>query len=493
MSTDATTLRDAWEQAGQGHVFRFWDELSEAERLSLLEQAREIDLLEIGHLTGSLVQGHAAAVDLSHLDPAPHIALPEHGGDAAAWAGARLAGEEALRAGRVGAFTVAGGQGTRLGFDGPKGTFPATPVTKKPIFQVFAEKIRAAELRYRCRIPWCIMTSHINQEATVSFFEQHRFFGLSPGQVRFFRQGRMPAVDEGGRILLEGKAAIALSPDGHGGSLRALVRSGALDALERDGIDVLSYFQVDNPLVRCVDPAFIGHHLLGGSEMSSKMVPKAHSKEKVGNFCLQDGKLVVIEYSDLPDDLAEKRREDGSLTFLAGSIGIHLLSTAFIRRVGGGAAGAVMPFHKARKKIPTLDEAGQPVKPDRPNGVKFEMFVFDAIPFARSPLVVETRREDEFSPIKNAEGPDSARTCRDDQVRQFARWLRAAGVDLPTDPSGLPGFAIEVSPLFGDDEDAFSASWRALETKPDLGEGLAAVTLEPAGVVVALASPPPGR
>jgi len=463
-------------RAGQGQVAAFWDRLDERERSGLLAQMAEIDLDEVARLTRTLLGGGSAAgVDLADLEPAPYVSRPENGGDAGAWAKARAAGEEALRAGRVAAFTVAGGQGTRLGFDGPKGTFPVTPVKRKSLFQVFAEKIAAAGRRYGRPLHWFIMTSYANHDQTEAFFGEHRNFGLDGGRVHFFRQGRMPAVDFSGRILLESRSAVAMSPDGHGGSLRALQRSGALDLMQSEGVDTLSYFQVDNPLVRCVDPEFIGWHLLRGAEMSAKMIPKAYPEEKLGHFCRQRGKLVVIEYSDLP--AAMQRETDpatGRLRYLAGSIAIHIIDREFARRMAGeeGRAGVALPFHRADKKISTVDAAGKPVKPAVPNGAKFEMFVFDALPFARNALVLETRRADDFSPVKNAEGVDSPRTARDDQMRQFARWLRAAGAPVPADAGGLPPFALEVSPLFGWDEESFAASWAARQPKPAVKEGL---------------------
>lgn len=450
----------SFQAAGQGHVFAFWAELDTAQRAALVAQAAEIDLDEVVRLHRSLVLEKHATANLSGLQPAPYERLPEHGGDAARWAQARAKGEEALRAGRVAAFTVAGGQGTRLGYDGPKGTFRVTPVKRKPLFQVFAEKILAAGRRYGRPIPWFIMTSHANHEQTGSFFAEHNFFGLDRARVHFFRQGRMPAVNFEGKILLETKGSIALSPDGHGGSLRALHRSGALELMAREGIDTLSYFQVDNPLVRCIDPAFLGFHLLAGSEMSSKMVPKAYPEEKVGHFCVQDGKTVVVEYSDMPAAMQRETNADGSLRFNAGSIAIHIIDREFARRMAAGGPGVALPFHRADKKIPTIDAAGHPVKPEKPNGVKFEMFVFDALPFARNPIVIETARADDFSPVKNAEGVDSPQTCRDDQLRQFARWLNAAGADVPVDATGRPQVALEISPLFGDDAETVAAAWR---------------------------------
>lgn len=473
MMSDPDSLRASFTRAGQAQVFAFFDRLSPDEQRRLLDEAAEIDLDEIARLNRTLVaQKGAAGLDLSGLEPAPYEARPEHGGDPAAWARAKAEGEAALRAGRVAAFTVAGGQGTRLGYDGPKGTFPVTPVTRKSLFAVFAEKLRAAGRRYGKPLHWFIMTSHQNHAATEAFFAEQEYFGLERGRVHFFRQGRMPAVDFSGRILLEAPGAIALSPDGHGGSLRALERSGALDLMAQEGVDTISYFQVDNPLVRCIDPAFIGWHRLRGSEMSSKMVPKAYPEERVGVFCRQNGRLVVIEYSDLPLDVQRQTDASGGLRFTAGSIAIHVLDREFVRRMARSGADAALPFHRADKKIATIDAEGRPVKPEKPNGIKFEMFVFDALPFARNPVVIETVRGDDFSPVKNAEGVDSPRTCREDQLRQFARWLRTAGAEMTTDPSGLPQRVIEISPLFGYDEDTFAESWRKLDPKPAVVDGL---------------------
>ncbi|MBI5422632.1 MAG: UDPGP type 1 family protein [Opitutae bacterium] len=447
--------------AGQGQVFAFWPQLNPAERDALAAQAAEIDLAEIAELHRSLVVEKAAsAANVAGLEPAPYEPLPTHGGDAAKWAKARAVGEEALRAGRVAAFVVAGGQGTRLGYDGPKGTFPVTPVKRKPLFQVFAEKLLAAGRRYGKPLHWFIMTSHANHAQTEAFFEQHQFFGLERSHVHFFRQGRMPAVNFEGKILLETKSSIALSPDGHGGSLRALHRSGALDLMAREGIDTLSYFQVDNPLVRCIDAEFIGFHLLARSEMSSKMVPKAYAEEKVGHFCVQDGRLVVVEYSDMPMAMQRETRPDGALRFIAGSIAIHIIDRDFARRMAAGGEGVALRFHRADKKIPTVDANGAPVKPEKPNGVKFEMFVFDALPFAQNPIVIETNRADDFSPVKNAEGVDSPKTSSEDQQRQFARWLNAAGASVATDATGLPVQKLEISPLFGYDPDTVKTSWQ---------------------------------
>lgn len=452
-------LKQHFETRGQGHVFRYWEELDAAQRQSLLEQAGEIDLEELDRLTSTLVKGEGAHQEINYdaLQPAPYRPIPDNVASDADWQDAKRIGEGALRAGKVAAFTVAGGQGTRLGYDGPKGTFPVTPVRQKPLFQVFAEKIQAARIRYGCALPWYIMTSHANHEATESFFADNGNFGLAPGSVRFFRQGRMPAVDFEGRILLDAKDSIAMSPDGHGGAIRALERSGALEEMEKQGVEAISYFQVDNPLARVIDPYFIGFHLQAGSTMSSKMVAKAYENEKLGHFCILDGKTTVIEYSDMPEALCARRDADGRLSFRAGSIAIHVIAVAFARSLAAAGSEAQLPFHRADKKIPHLDARGALAKPEKPNGVKFEMFVFDALPFASNPLVLETTRLRDFSPVKNAEGVDSPATCRADQEKLFAEWLTSVGASVPERAPGE--MQLEVSPLFATDEESFAEAW----------------------------------
>ncbi len=462
--------KQLFESRGQGQVFRFWDDLKEEERATLVSQAEEIDLDELDALVATLVKSEsdAASVDFSALKPAPYISIPENVDTDQEWQEAKRLGEDALRAGKVAAFTVAGGQGTRLGYDGPKGTFPVTPVKQKSLFQVFGEKIQAARVRYGCNLPWFIMTSDINHAETVAFFEENQNFGLAKGSVVFFRQGRMPAVDYEGKIILESKSSIAMSPDGHGGALRALDRSGSFQAMADEGIEVLSYFQVDNPLVQPVDPYFIGFHLKSGSTLSSKMLPKAYEKEKLGHFCVLNGVSQVVEYSDMPDELCALRDPDGQLSFRAGSIAIHVISVDFARSLVAPGSSVALPFHRADKKIPYVDEAGNVQKTDTPNGVKFEMFVFDSIPFANNPIVIETTRLNDFSPVKNAEGIDSPESCKADQIKLFREWFAATGIEIPADYDK----AIEVSALYAADKASFVEAWSRAPAELDFSSDI---------------------
>jgi UDP-N-acetylglucosamine/UDP-N-acetylgalactosamine diphosphorylase len=257
----------------------------------------------------------------------------------------------------------------------------------------------------------------------------------------------MPNFAFDGKILLADKGVLATSPDGHGGSLKALAQSEALADMKKRGIEYLSYWQVDNPLVYVIDPLFVGLHAMDGAQMSSKALLKSGPLEKVGNFCLVDGKVTVIEYSDLPDEQAHRKNPDGTLVFELGSIGIHIISTSFIDKLNAGGDFG-LPFHKAIKKIPHIDAAGNPVNPDKPNGVKLETFVFDALPLAKKSVILQTIRSEEFAPVKNATGVDSAEVTHQMMIDRAAAWLESAGVKVPRKPDGKPDCVLEMSPAF---------------------------------------------
>lgn len=434
----------------QEQVLRFWDRLPEGERAQLLGQLHALDFDLLARLTGELsAAGSAAAA--ARIEPAPVIGLPRTADELRRERDAKNAGVEALRKGRVAAFLVAGGQGTRLGFDGPKGAFEIGPVSERTLFQLHAEKIKALRKRHKTALPWVIMTSSANDAATRRYFEKRDYHGLGAESVRFIVQENMPAVDRRGKLLLETRSSLALAPNGHGGSIKALHDSGAVAWLRGQGVDTLHYFQVDNVLVKIADPVFVGYHLQAGAEMSSKVVRKRDWKEKVGVIGYLDGKLGVIEYSDLPEELAQAVNKDGSLRFGAGSIAIHVLDLGFVERLNAG--GFRLPYHKAEKTVPYVDEQGQPVKlkPGEKNGIKFETFVFDALPQAKAAVTMEVAREEEFAPVKNAEGEDSPATARAYLMRQYARWLDAAGQKVPRDAQGEPRLRLEISPLTSDD------------------------------------------
>ena len=441
--------------AGQDQLLRFWNELSAAEKDELAGQIEAIDFPEMTNLIRDYVLSKPKTAIPDDLGPAPYFPLkPRDAEQAALYKRAAERGVELLKAGKVSCLTVAGGQGTRLGFDGPKGTYPIGPVTGRPLFAYFAESIRRAGEKFGRPLTWYIMTSLLNREATEAFFKENGFFGLAPEQVFFFTQGTMPACGYDGKLLLASKSSLSLSPDGHGGTLLALRKSGALDRMAAEGVEYLSYFQVDNPLVPVVSPLFLGLHDLEQSEMSAIMLAKTGPFEKLGNFCVTNGRLEIIEYSDLPAALAESRNPDGSLRFIAGSPAIHMISRSFIEQLTAGGS-LKLPWHRADKKVPYVDDTGCLIKPDAPNAVKLESFIFDAMPLAKRTMVLEGDRSSVFAPTKNPTGVDSVESCREMLIERDAKRLEAAGVRIPRTADGRVDAKIELSPLaVFDDEDA---------------------------------------
>jgi len=416
----------------------------------LLERLGCLDFGRLKRLA-ALIGTQRAEIDFSRIAPAPVERLPsaetqlEH--DVIAAGGAALADD------RVAIVTAAGGQGTRLKYDGPKGTYPITPVLGKSLFQLFAEKILAARRRCGCRLPWFIMTSPDNDAPTRRFFCEHDFFGLGADSVHFFVQGMLPILDEAGRMLLDERGWLLEGPDGHGGTFEALSASGALDVMEEGGWDLISYFQVDNPLVTVADPRFLGHHLCKGAEFSCKVVAKRAPQEGLGLAVLRDGRPAVIEYIDVPPEVAAQRDDAGRLRYLFGSIATHIVNVAFMRRLV--REGVPLPWHVAEKEYVLRSDGARLVQPVRRRCFKFERFIFDSLSWASGCAFVEVRREHEFAPVKNAQGEDSPQSARRMMQRMWAGWLGEAGFDLPGPDAGGP--AIEVSPLFAEGPEELKA------------------------------------
>jgi len=439
-------LRQKLYQHRQEHVLAGWERQGDAERRGLIEQMRSIDLDRLAQLYQERDRTYQPP-DSSQIRPIPVV--PADAPDNAAM---RAAGEEALRRGEVAVLLVAGGQGSRLGFEQPKGMYLVGPVSRKCLFQIHAEKVQALGRRYGKQPPFLVMTSPGTDAETRAFFAEQRYFGLSKGDISFFCQGTMPALDLAtGRLLLEAPGRLFLSPDGHGGTLAALAKSGRSLSIRH-----LFYFQVDNPLVKVADPIFLGRHLSQRSEASSKIVPKQGPTDRLGNLVLVEGRCTMIEYSDLPDSLARETDANGRLRVWAGSPAIHVFDMDFLACVTEGAGQ--LPFHIARKKVPYFDAAsGQTVQPQKENALKFERFIFDVLPLAQRWLVLETSHREEFAPLKNAEGADSPKTVQAALTNLAADWMGHAGIDVPRGASGEPAYPLEVSPLFALDADEFAA------------------------------------
>ncbi len=444
--TLSAELRGTLQRLGQGELLTHFDALPEAPRRRLAAELEGLDWGQVEQVR-SLLFASPPAGAAACLEPAPGKkkgASPEDDARAA------TLGSELLESGRVAVFVVAGGQGSRLGYEGPKGCFPASPVLGRTLFEIFAAKIRALRERHETALPWYVMTSAGNHARTVAYFEEKGFFGLPREDVSLFPQDMLPAMSPDGRILLAAEDRLFLSPNGHGGALWALRTSGALEDMRARGVEEIFYFQVDNPLVDMADPVFLGHHALENAQMSVKVVAKRSADEKVGIVGRIDGRFGVIEYSDLTPDELEARDDSGQLRFRDGNIAVHMLRRDFVETVTEG--GLSLPFHLARKKIQAFDPESRTSR--TLDGVKFETFVFDAMGQANRCVVLEVDRHREFAPIKNAEGEDSPESSRRAQTEVFAAWLEAAGVAVPRDAEGRADCLLDIDPSWADSADA---------------------------------------
>ena len=426
------------ERYGQGHVLRFWDLLDEGARAQLLDQVAGLDFESLARMQALLKAKAAPAASSEPVAPDVVEWTPETKAEAYA------AGENEIRAGKVAVLLVAGGQGSRLGYEGPKGAYSIGPVTGRSLFFFHARKIVGLCRRYGVRIPFYIMTSDANDAATRAHFEDHNYFGLDRNDVTFFVQGMWPALDAKGHIILDQPGHIFMSPDGHGGTLTALAKDGCLADLERRGINTVFYFQVDNPMVEIADPAFIGLHVARQADVSVKLCAKRDPKEGLGVVVERDGRFEMVEYTELTDEQANRRTASGELYFKYGSVAIHVFSFAFMK----AEANKAMPLHVAHKKIPVCQEDGSVVKPEKNNGYKFEKFIFDVLPDAKTVLNLAFDRAEEFSPVKNESGVDSPATCKHDMQAKWLRWFKAAGIQMPVNASGAPVFPMEIDPAY---------------------------------------------
>ena len=428
-------LRERFRTAGQEHVFTFWDHLKDGERRGFIQQLEGIDLELVSSLAESA--GAEPAGKDGDISPAPALRLEEEPSFTSRQEAQRH-GEELIAAGKVALLLVAGGKGSRLGWDGPKGSFPLAPLSGRSLFEIHAAKIRRLGKVHGVSIPCYIMTSTATDEKTRAFFEDQDFFGLSPADIRFMKQASLPVLDPQGRLVLKSPGQIATSPNGHGGCYTALRDSGSLEDARTRGIEHLFYFQVDNPLVRLADPLFIGLHDLAESQMSLKVLEKTGPEEKIGAIALRNGSAEVIEYTNLPAEQAALRNPGGELRFGLGSIGIHLLRRDFIENLL--SLESPMPLHPVGKKVASIDGEARPVKVE---AIQFETFVFDALPLAQSFFHLEVKREHEFAPLKNPTGIDSLETCRELLMQEHRRWLAEAGVqaDGPVEIDPLAGIS----------------------------------------------------
>lgn len=390
------------EKYGQLHVLRYYDELSDQQKTDLLAQIEATDFgvlsskeKETGKTANRGVFAPLAAMELDEIQERQE----EFG---------RI-GLEAVKAGKVGAVLLAGGMGTRLGSDNPKGMYDIGLTKPVYIFERLIQNTLEIVNRSGTWIPFFVMTSDKNHEATVGFFKEHDYFGYNGDYIFFFRQEMAPASDYNGNVYMEEKGKIAASPNGNGGWFISMQRSGVGRKLEEMGIEWLNVFAVDNVLQRIADPYFIGAVIATDSAVGAKVVRKAAPDEKVGVMCLEDGRPSIVEYYELTQEMMDAKDEKGNPAYNFGAILNYLFRVADLIKI----MDRNLPLHVVEKKIPYLDENGNLIKPQQPNGYKYEQLVLDMIHELDSCLPYEVVREKEFAPIKNKTGIDSVESARE--------------------------------------------------------------------------------
>lgn len=453
---ETTTKR--CEASDQSHILAHLsdDAISQDDKLAFLKSIDEVPLEKLaGYLKGALDEEEklknfdpSNVADEDKIEPFAGETISTSTTDEAQLTSLKEANETGMKAvsnGEVAALLLAGGQGTRLGYDGPKGMYDIGLPSKKTLFQFMVERIqKLGQLSGKGEkaVPFYIMTSPMNHKATTEYFEQNDNFGID---VKFFPQGTLPAITPEGKMILETPTSIAVAPDGNGGIYPALVKHGILEDMKSRGIKYIHAFGVDNALVKPADPAFVGYCIQKAADCGNKVLWKTSPDEKVGVVATKGGKPCIVEYSDISKEMSEQTGSDGRLVFGAGNICNHFYSLDFMENVIVPNLGSM--YHVARKKIPYYDDATKTtVKPTSNNGIKLESFIFDVFPLSTAMAVLDVARADEFAPVKNPPGsatdsPDTARALFSGVAKD---WLTKAGGKLTGD---LESDMCEVSPL----------------------------------------------
>ncbi len=392
---------------GQEHVLKYYAELPDEQRNTLIEQIDRTDFTVIGQAAETGKRGAIAPIKAMTI---PEIDMGRERFE-------RI-GMEAVKAGKLGAVLLAGGMGTRLGSDAPKGMYDIGISKPVYIFQRLIENLMKVVEKAGNYIQLFVMTSEKNHDATVGFFKEHDYFGYDKDYIAFFKQDMAPAADFDGKVYMEAKDSIATSPNGNGGWFLSMKKSGLLELVEKRGIEWLNVFAVDNVLQSIADPVFAGAVLEGGYSVGSKVIRKVNPQEKVGVMCTEDGRPSIVEYIELTEDMLTQRDENGEYAYNFGVILNYLFKVGKLVNL----LERKLPYHKSAKKIPYINEAGELVKPEEPNGYKYEQFILDMIQMLDSCLPFEVVRGKEFAPIKNKTGVDSVESARE--------LLRKNGIEL---------------------------------------------------------------
>ena len=387
---------------GQEHILNHFDELNDTEKEELLGQIEIIDFSVLDNLDAEKNSNSVRGT----FEPLGAVTIEDIAANSDEYT---KTGIEAIKAGKVAAVLLAGGQGTRLGFDKPKGMFRIGVDEELYIFQCLINNLMDVVKIAGVWIPLYIMTSEKNNDDTIAFFKEKNYFGYDPEYVKFFIQDMAPSVDFNGKILMESRSKISVSPNGNGGWFSSLVRAGLLDEIKAKGVEWINVFAVDNVLQRIADPSFIGAVIKSGLQSGGKVVSKADPDERVGVLCLEDGMPSIVEYYEMTEEMRTLLDDKGNLAYRYGVILNYLFNVKKLEEICDNK----MPVHIVDKKIPYMDENGEFITPSQPNGHKFETLVLDMVHMQDSCLAYEVVREKEFAPVKNATGVDSVESARE--------------------------------------------------------------------------------
>lgn len=393
---------------GQEHLLAFYDELSCEDKNSLLQQILNIDF----ELSLKLYNEAGNSSDISNsgvVEPIGYTDKHSFGDDKLTNYAQK--GNSLMSDGRFAAVTMAGGQGTRLGHNGPKGTYDIGLPSHESLFAIQCRRLKTQSEKCGKTIPWYIMTSRENDKATKAFFEENKYFGYDREYIKFFVQSMLPMIDFDGKIVLESKGKIKEGADGHGGLFAAMVKNGIYDDMKAKGIKWIFVGGIDNVLLKLCDPVFLGFVDESGCGIGAKSLVKRDAREKVGVFCMMNGKPYVIEYTEVSDEMAEARDENGEFLYGDAHILCNMFNISAFEKMTGDFKG--LPYHTAIKKTNFVNDAGEIITPDKPNAYKFEAFIFDAFKYFDSMAILRVERSEEFAPVKNKDGEDSPATARE--------------------------------------------------------------------------------
>ncbi len=405
MDSKFEKVKQLLDKYGQQQLLVYYNKLSDREKEKLLDQILTLDF----ELINSLFELTKRPIDLGNDKIEPIEYVEKNKIEPKTYEELEEKGVKKIKEGKLAIVTMAGGQGTRLGHDGPKGTFDLGLESKKSIFEILCDKLKEAYNKYKVYITWYLMTSNENNQSTIKFFEENNYFNYPKEKIKFFIQGELPMIDTAGKVLVDQSGFVKLAANGHGGVFESMLTSNVLEDLKKDNIEWIFIGGVDNVLVKMVDPLFIGLAESKNCLAAGKSVVKANPEEKVGVFCMRNNKPSVIEYSEITNEMANQKNQDGQLVYGE----THLLCNLFNIQIIEKISKNKLPYHVAFKKASYINEKGELVEPEQPNSYKFETFIFDAFSSIANMAILRVKREEEFAPVKNKEGVDSPETARE--------------------------------------------------------------------------------